>query len=726
MGASVRPISTPDDAEFQQWKATQGAPKVPQTHDDAEFQAWKAEQATATTMHSGRQAPTGMIPSAVDAATFGLSTKGTALGTAAIAALKEGFKHPSENLAPLAGGVYKQDLGALRSAQSQYHEAHPILDTVAQIGGAVAPIVLTGGLGSAGEAANLSRLARFGKTIATGAKFGAANAAGHSDALEEGRGVTGLAGDAAKGGLIGGAIGGASIPATAVIGKVVRAAGVPAALSAGAGKLAEVTPSGRSQQLLQSIKTALGQEGEAAQVIAKRGRMDVQGGYAPTPLHPSIPPMALDAAGPNVEALAEGIANKNGPGRATIVNAVESRAQQLRPTITAELEKGTGVSATDGLKPLQDALDARSAEAKALYDAARAETKGQPVTSQTFEQIKATPAGKKALAVAQAQQGNMFQAAGESVPEGYSPEQWAGIKQTMLERGMPIPDNVPGTTTPNLPDPETLHLMKQHLAQLAKLGTADGEGGQLSASAKGALSVWGKVRDELPDVWKAADDAYAARSRVIDMMNRGRQVFSTPLNPSAPTAQKALGRSLGGLDTKLAAASPEEQGAAQVGAATAAHAQLAAAPNAVKSPGRIFARSPQQVQQLAHAFPTPEAAQDFQGAVSGWDKVAQQAERLTGNSRTALRSEEIGSRDLMQPGSVLGRPRMVLRSLINAMNSEYEAGNKQQLDRMIASMLTSKDLQTVPAAMRAGVLRDHLIQSLRLGTAGVAADKAAK
>lgn len=725
MGASVRPLATPDDAEFQAWKASQSAPQAPPTHDDAEFQQWKAAQDRAATLHSGVKAPADFMTSALDNATFGLSTKATALGTAGLTAIREGLRHPSENLAPLASQVYKQDLAALRTAQSQYHEAHPALDTAAQIGGAVAPVVLSGGLGSVAEAADLTRVGRFAKTVATGAKFGAANAAGHSDALEDGQGVAGLAHDIGKGALIGGAVGAASIPASAVAGKLVRASGLPGAVSAGAGKLAPLLPPGRLQRGAQAISGALGQEGEAAQVIARRARMDEQGGFTPTPLHPSIPPMALDAAGPNVEGLAEGIAQKPGPGRAAIVKAVDTRAKQMRPAITSELEKGTGVPADNGLQPLQQAIDARGAEAKQLYDAARLETKGQPVTSETFEQIKATPAGKKALQVAQAQQGNLFRAGGESVPDGYSPEQWAGVKTTMQERGIAVPDNV-GSATQALPDPETLHLMKQHLAQLAKLGTQDGEGGTLSAGAKGALSVWGKVREELPDVWKKADDAYAARSRVIDAMNRGRQVFSTPVNPSAPTAQKALGRSLGGLDAKLAAASPEEQGAAQVGAATAAHARLGAAPNSVKSPGRIFSQSPQQVQQLGHAFPTPDAASDFQHAVSGWDKVQEQKGRLVDNSRTALRGNEGNSRDLIQPGSVLRAPKRVLASLIDALNHEYEAGTKQELDATIAKMLTSPDLQTVPNAQRAGVLRDRLIQALRLGTAGVGAEKATR
>src|SRR4051812_36303424 len=39
MGASVRPVQTPDDAEFTAWRAKQTAAPA-QTHDDAEYQQW--------------------------------------------------------------------------------------------------------------------------------------------------------------------------------------------------------------------------------------------------------------------------------------------------------------------------------------------------------------------------------------------------------------------------------------------------------------------------------------------------------------------------------------------------------------------------------------------------------------------------------------------------------------------------------------------------------------
>lgn len=47
MSTPVRPVvTTPDDQEFQAWKAKQGSPQSAPviTHDDAEFQAWKANQ----------------------------------------------------------------------------------------------------------------------------------------------------------------------------------------------------------------------------------------------------------------------------------------------------------------------------------------------------------------------------------------------------------------------------------------------------------------------------------------------------------------------------------------------------------------------------------------------------------------------------------------------------------------------------------------------------------
>jgi len=723
MGASIRPVSpeTHDDADFQAWKAAQTA--TPQTHDDADFTAWKAAHEKAMTNYDGSTAHAGVVPSALNEMTFGLSRKAIAAGGAGIAALKEAFRHPSENVAPIAEQAFRQNLGAQRAAADDYHEAHPWIDNTAKVVGGIGGIAATGGLGTGAEALQATRLGRMGKVIGTGAKYAAASAAGNSTAPEDGRGTTGLLKDTGKAGAIGAGVGLLSIPATAVAGKLAQWSGLPRLASGAAGSFADALPEGSTpQRILRNVSGALAPKGEASQIIAKRGLMDEQGGYTTPEPHPSLPPIALDRAGPNVEGLAEDIANKSGPGRAQIVKTMEGRQKLMRPAITNELEQGTGVKASDRLNPLQDALDARSTEAKQLYDKARAESAGQPINSETLEQIKGTKAGAAAFKVASDRQGNMFRPGGSTdVPPGMPPEQWELAKQAMRSRGIAVPEGV-GSPTAAPPDPETLHIMRQHLAKMAKLGNVNDP---MTAEAHSLLPLLDKVKGEMPASWQQADASYAERSRIIDMMDRGRNVFNTPINP-ASTGKKAVLRSLGGLDQKIAAASPEEQQAAQVGAATAAHAKLIRAPSSMKSPGTVMARSPEQVEQLGHAFPSPDKAADFQGAVSTWDRAQQQAERLTGNSRTALRGNLASDRDLVQPGALVsGRgPRMALRQVINGLNNEYESGKRQQLDGIISNILTSPESKALMAAKSDGTARSLLMQAIGRSAGGAAGELA--
>lgn len=747
MGASVRPDGDPLD----QLKALKQSDPLEQL---------KAQKAS-TLRYDKTPANAGVVPSALDAMTFGLAPKATA-AIEAVGDELSGRVKPGDTF----GTAYRTNLSAKRAAADQYHEAHPAIDDISQLAGGVAGVVATGGTNTAEDAATLGRLARFGKTIATGARYGAANAAGHSDALEQGRGVSGLADDIGRGAAIGGVTGAVSIPATAVAGKVLNWTPLPRLASKAAGALATRLPSGSAaQQAAESFSGATGEQGAANAVIARRAGMDRAAGYEvpvkqlppirptfyreppappggwvpPSVTEPGIEdmairakptgglakfkpsPMALDQAGPNVEGLAEGIANRPGPGRAVITKALTARQEAMRPALTGALEEGTGVSADAGMQPLQDAVDARTTEARQLFGAARAETKGQAVNSDTFDKIVKTPAGKKALEVAQTRQGNMFQEGAAPPPPGYSPEQWEGVKSALTKRGIAPPEG-PGATA--LPDPETLHFMKEHLAVLAKLGAQDGEAGALSQSAKGALSVWGKVKDELPDVWKRADDAYAARSRVIDMMNKGRQVYSTPTNPAGP-APKAIAKSLDGLDARVSASPLEEQQALQTGAGMAAQAKLATAPASVKAPGRIFARSPEVQRQTAYAFPSPAHADEFQGVVSSWDKAQQQAERMTGNSRTALRGNEAGDTDLLPLNRIVsGRPRGMLRSIVSKLDAEYQAGAKQKLDGEIAKILTSPDGNALVKAAQAGDARARMLLSMRLAASAGASDYA--
>lgn len=463
-----------------------------------------------------------------------------------------------------------------------------------------------------------------------------------------------------------------------------------------------------------------GQDARAVNAVQSRAQMDAASGHVPGPSHRSLPPLALDQAGPNVAGLAEGIANRPGPGRAIIQNTVEGRMKQMRPALTNELEQGTGVPADARMGLSEDAIAERSRVAHEMYGAAREATRGQPVDSPTFDAIKKTPAGQAAYAWAKAQMANRQQKL-PTVTETKLPD----LLQQMVDEAKPGDragmiekfghTDAAEQVEREVPDPETLHYMKQHLAKTARLGVQDGAQGLVSTGAQGALGLWDQIRSELPDVFRQADETFAEHSRRIDAMDAGRNIYRTPLNPAGP-ARRAIPRSLDGVESKMAKATPEEQGAFQQGAATAAHGRLQSASFGTKSPGRIFASSPERIEQTGHAFPSPDKAADFQQAVAAWDHAQAQSQKLLGGSPTALRGAEgSGAGGQATTNAILGGKRAAIKAIIKSLGSSVRTANQQALEGEIAKILTSKDLSALPASQRVSAVQSRVLGAANAG-----------
>ncbi len=371
---------------------------------------------------------------------------------------------------------------------------------------------------------------------------------------------------------------------------------------------------------------------------------------------------------------------------------------------------------------MESLIAKNKATANRLYQAARESTKGQPVQSQTLDQVMETPIGKQAFAWAKVQKGNRNSELPtiDVQPEaasGFSPEQWSDLMGRMKERGM----DMPSAGTREVPDPETLHFMKQYLAKVSRLGVRDGQGGAIATQAQGALQQWGSIRNELPPIWRKADEATAEGFRLEDMMNEGRNVFRTRENPTGTRARGAVQKSLGALTSRATSATPEQQQALQTGAGMAAQARWNAAPGSIRSPGRVFDfASPERAQQMGHAFTSPEAGQGFQREVAAWDRAAQQAERLTGNSRTAGRAAEEAGRGI-SPSALMhlatGHPALAARQAIGTIGSVVGGKNRGVLDAEIARLLTSGEAKTLEQATQTALLRQRLRDFLSTGTA---------
>ena len=146
----------------------------------------------------------------------------------------------------------------------------------------------------------------------------------------------------------------------------------------------------------------------------------------------------------------------------------------------------------------------------------------------------------------------------------------------------------------------------------------------------------------------------------------------------------------------------------------------------LQSPGRLFATSPQRVEQTGYAFPTPGKAKDFQTAVSAWDAAQARTQRLLGGSDTQANIAENASRGGTPTGLLTnllhGNFGSAATNLATSLGKEGADAGRQQVDAEIARILASPDVQALPAAQRAGVLRAVMQRLFLRGTAATGAE----
>lgn len=375
---------------------------------------------------------------------------------------------------------------------------------------------------------------------------------------------------------------------------------------------------GAARGLKRVFGNAVGRAGEAAEVVWQRMKIDRTGGLiAPHIGHPSVPSLAIDEAGPAVQGLAKGILHEPGEGRAILGRALENRSTAMRPAITAELERRTGMpaanarrvlveiadeqkaltSAQDAVKAHQKALKqaakrpvnqptsahaARAFEAEAgvapngitkfnevmdetttqmreVYDQAREATRGFAVESPTFAEVIETPIGKQAWEFAQISKANT----GSALPTieralpmgGMSAEQLAVQNARNVSRGVP-PIVAPTESIP-VPDPESIHLMKRYFANVARLGQQDGAQGLQAARAQGALKQWDNIRNEILDpAWRQADDV---ATQLFNTRRAAKLALDAAKAVPNPGSRRAATMSIRAVQDRVAAMSPEER-----------------------------------------------------------------------------------------------------------------------------------------------------------------------
>lgn len=601
---------------------------------------------------------------------------------------------------------YEDKLAEERQSQDEFSRAHPIANAGIQLAGGL-PLMLIPGLGGAGEVGTAARLYRAAKTgAALGAGAGFINADGSvGQKLKAG----------ATEGVIGGVVGAAAEPVVGAVSKVaIKAldALTQRAAAAIGTKEFNVLATQRERladalrakgQKVATLNEALGVQGQAAEDVTGRLARDKAAGATPALAAPGVPRMVVDEAGEELGALAKNVAREPG-GRARLSQALRTREEELGPNLQRELTTSTGEAAGQGTTPLRKALGEKRVAMDEAYSAARAETADQALDSPEFRQILKTPAGARAWENAKAQKLNRqrpLPTTEEVVwtrpdpPFEMNKDVWNKFLDDAIASGREVPGLSKEVITHEHPDAEALHMFKQELAKLAKLGVHDGQGGALASNANAIQGLFHKVRGQLPESWQAADEIAHEQAQRVEGLRAGLNRFRTKEIPPSPTIQTKtakgqLGKSVDEIRSNVAAASPEVQENYRRGVANAAQQVLRETPGTARDVGQRLLKNQAQEDALREAFRNTADYDRFVNmARASSDVVKRNRELLTGSGTFGYASEA-ARRDAP---SILGPiTKLNFGDALKNAQKRLAPQAREKLNDEIAKILTSPNL----------------------------------
>lgn len=236
-------------------------------------------------------------------------------------------------------------------------------------------------------------------------------------------------------------------------------------------------------------------------------------------------PMAVDVATPTEVAFLRGAA-KSTAGREAMAGPFAQREADALPSITGD--------APNAVKTENALRTRRAAQAKADFASAIEATKGIPISSKTIKDIFNTPVGQAAWKEIQ-----------------------AARKVTVVATQDPsraLPKDAKGNP---VPDAEAVHQLTRRLRAWGKAekGQVFPEG--VDAEAAGdALALLDRAMPEMPLPYQVAVENYAAASRPIDAVQRGRAPWRS--NPN-PLNKRARQLTLENIEAKVPSMSAGEQ-----------------------------------------------------------------------------------------------------------------------------------------------------------------------
>lgn len=604
-------------------------------------------------------------------ATFGFADEIAAAGDATVgpavdwALGKLGMGKTNTSTAPTWGERYSQNLESERAQDKTYATEHPGWD----IGGKV-----VGGV--TGAIATLPRFllqgVGIGRSAATGAGLGAVSGFGEG---EGGFGDRTL--NAAKGGAIGGVLGGATPVVTGALGTVGNMA-----LETGAGRA--VADKAAPVMLRVADVMAPYIPGMRAKSLSAAAP---DGGPAPSILQP-IADRLRSAAKSGDEILDDAairrIADAARRG-GTDVPGMRSRVQELGPgamladsdPMVERLGRTAYISPGSAPRVINEAMDARNR--------ATGERMGNAVRD-AFGDTNPAVLEAERLRVQRAGQGaqNYREAVGPDAPFTISPQmrqimQEAPVVREVMDRIEREAASRGITLTPA----QVAHRVKRQLAADAEAAFSSGRA--VNKEDVGALGErWRSALHEANPAIREADQAWQAGSQQIDALNLGRQFMRQGTGEVDDAVSPAV------LAERIPRMSAEEAQAFLAGAADTLYLKT----NSGMRPARQVASAIDENQNLRHKLVSmlgQERANMLFNRAMAERTFAGTDRRIRGGSDTA--GKLLSAMDEATSGGLPTSPNSILSRIIGKAAEAYNkgrAGNEAVRER-IARMLTDTD-----------------------------------
>ena len=545
----------------------------------------------------------GFPEQAARAASFGLSDKSSALGSAISSAIAKGagavgntlgITSPTQDATPSPSfsDTYHAALAAARGEGNSYAAAYPWLSKAATGLGIAADLPL----GPADAAATLA--GRVWQGLATGVTAGALSGFGNSNDESFLKTAT----DTGQGALVGGTIG---VAAPIVADRVLQPIWDAVARQFGSSAV--------QSQAVQS---------QAVQQIAERMRQDTaaDGPTAQSMLDlltalPNKPQTIADVAGENVQAKAGSLARQPGEARQYITNLLNARDAGAGTRLADDVNAGiaSGPSAFDTTQAL---MQERSNTARPLYEAAT--NPSLVVDSPRLQQFLADPT--VASGVSKGLESQRLEALANG--EKFNPVS----AQSLTFDASGVPNGVKG-----VPNMQTLDAVKQGLDQ--QISAERDSFGRLSQRGVMLSKVRGAYTNELdrlnPD-YATARASWAGPSASLDAVRAGQGIL-------AKTPQE-IASEFGNLQSG-------NQEFYKLGAADALKAQISKTGLGGDEAKKIIGSDWKQ-SQLKPLFPNTDAYNKFIGSVTAENRMFNTRQALIGGSQSAARlAEDSGAGD---------------------------------------------------------------------------------